>query len=62
MPAYVTWGMSTPILWNTGGKHLEALLQMPLIVLACIAFWQFSSLGVVAVAAIASGTLLARAW
>lgn len=61
MPAYVTWGMSTPILWNTGGKHLEALLQMPLIVLACIALWQFSSLGVVAVAAIASGTLLARA-
>ncbi|MCL6483049.1 MAG: lipopolysaccharide biosynthesis protein, partial [Janthinobacterium lividum] len=61
MPAYVTWGMSTPILWNTGGKHLESLLQMPLIVLACLALWQFAGLGVLVVAGIAAGTLLARA-
>ncbi|MDI3292646.1 lipopolysaccharide biosynthesis protein [Janthinobacterium tructae] len=61
MPAYVTWGMSTPILWNTGGKHLESLLQMPLIVLACLALWQFAGLGVQVVAVIAAGTLLARA-
>lgn len=61
MPAYVSWGMSTPILWNTGGKHLEALLQMPLIILACMALWHFSGLGVLAVAAIAALTLLMRA-
>jgi PST family polysaccharide transporter len=53
--------MSTPILWNTGGKHLESLLQMPVIVLAGLALWQFAGLGVLVVAAIAAGTLLARA-
>jgi len=61
MPAYITWGMSTPILWNTGGKHLESLLQIPLIVLAGAALYFYAGQGVLAVALIAAGTLLARA-
>lgn len=61
MPAYITWGMSTPILWNTGGKHLESLLQLPLIVLAGVTLWLFAGQGAAMVALIAGGTLLARA-
>ncbi|MDZ5634594.1 lipopolysaccharide biosynthesis protein [Janthinobacterium sp. GMG1] len=61
MPAYITWGMSTPILWNTGGKHLESLLQLPLIVLAGAALVLWAGQGGAVVAMIAAGTLLARA-
>lgn len=60
MPAYITWGMSTPILWNTGGKHLESLLQLPLIVLAGLMLFLFAEQGAATVAVIAAGTLLAR--
>ncbi len=61
MPAYVCWGLSTPILWNTGGKHLESLLQVPVLLGAGVALWLFAGQGPVAVAFVASGTLLARA-
>ena len=61
MPAYITWGMSTPILWNTGGKHLESLLQLPLIALAAVTLFLLAGQGAVTVALIAAGTLLARA-
>ena len=61
MPAYITWGMSTPILWNTGGKHLESLLQLPLIVAAGAMLFLFAGQGAATVALIAAGTLLARA-
>lgn len=61
MPAYISWGMSTPILWNTGGKHLESLLQLPLIALAAVMLLLFAGQGAVTVALIAAGTLLARA-
>lgn len=61
MPAYISWGMSTPILWNTGGKHLESLLQLPLIVLAGAMLLLFAQQGAATVALIAACTLLARA-
>ncbi|SJM94581.1 lipopolysaccharide biosynthesis protein [Crenothrix polyspora] len=61
MPVYITWAMSTPILWNTKGKHLESLLQLPIIVLAGWAFYTFAHQGVVVVALVAAGILCVRA-
>lgn len=61
MPAYITWGMSTPILWNTGHKQWESLFQLPILALAAVAFFYFGKQGIVVAAAIAAGTLLARA-
>jgi PST family polysaccharide transporter len=60
MPAYITWGMSTPILWNTGHKQWESLLQLPILALAALAFFYFGRQGIVVAAAIAAGTLLVR--
>lgn len=61
MPAYISWGMSTPVLWNTNGKHLESLLQWPILALAVAALITWSGRGVTAVALVAAGTLLTRA-
>ena len=61
MPAYVTWGMSTPILWNTGRKHYESMLQVPVLVAAAFAYYLLAGAGVVIVALITAGVLLARA-
>lgn len=61
MPAYIAWGMSTPVLWNTGGKHLESLLQLPVLGLAALALFWSAGQGVVWVAGVAAGTLLLRA-
>jgi PST family polysaccharide transporter len=61
MPAYITWAMSTPILWNTNRKHWESLLQFPIIIIAGIAFYNFASQGGVIVAVVTSCVLLLRA-
>jgi PST family polysaccharide transporter len=61
MPIYITWAMSTPILWNTQGKHLESLLQLPVLLLAAGAFYFFAGQGIVAVSLVAAGVLCARA-
>jgi PST family polysaccharide transporter len=61
MPAYITWGMSTPILWNTGGKHLESMLQLPILCVSAVSFYMFSSLGITVVALIAAATMITRA-
>ena len=61
MPAYVSWGMSTPVLWNSGGRHLESLLQLPILIAAGGALWLFAAHGALTVAIIASCTLLVRA-
>jgi len=61
MPAYVSWGMSTPVLWNTKGKHLESILQLPVLALSILALWKFSDFGATAVAFVAAGTLVLRA-
>lgn len=61
MPAYITWAMSTPILWNTGRKHWESLLQLPILFVAGFAFFKLAGQGVVMAATVAACTLLIRA-
>jgi len=61
MPAYVAWGMSTPVLWNTGRKHYESLLQLPILVLGAIAFYLFAADGLRQAASIAAAILVLRA-
>lgn len=39
VPAWACLGLSTPVLWNTRRKHLEAALQLPLLLLALPAWW-----------------------
>ncbi|WP_394754505.1 lipopolysaccharide biosynthesis protein [Crenothrix sp.] len=60
MPVYIIWAMSTPILWNTQRKHLESLLQLPILVLSGWALYVFAHQGVVVVALIAAASLGAR--
>jgi PST family polysaccharide transporter len=61
MPAYITFGLSTPILWNTGRNYWESLLQFPILVASGFAYFNLASQGVVMVAIVAAITLLARA-
>lgn len=61
MPAYVTWGLSTPILWNTGRKNYEFLLQLPILAVGVVAFNLYAAQGIHIAAAIAAGILLLRA-
>ncbi|MDB5964793.1 MAG: polysaccharide biosynthesis protein [Polaromonas sp.] len=61
IPAYVMWGISTPVLWNTGRKHLEFALQLPLVAAGGAAFYLFAGQGIHAAAAVAALLLLARA-
>jgi lipopolysaccharide exporter len=61
MPAYVLWGLSTPVLWNTGRKHSECLLQLPLLVLGAAAFYLLAGNGILAAAGVAGGLLVLRA-
>ncbi|MET0518856.1 MAG: lipopolysaccharide biosynthesis protein, partial [Burkholderiaceae bacterium] len=60
MPAFVTWGMSTPVLWNTGRARQEVLLQLPLLPIAALAFYAFARDSVLAAAAVAGLVLIAR--
>jgi PST family polysaccharide transporter len=60
MPVYITWAMSTPILWNTNGKQFESLLQLPVLVLAVVALYAFADKGVVVVSLITAGILCVR--
>jgi lipopolysaccharide exporter len=60
MPGFVTWGMSTPVLWNTNRAHHEVLLQLPLLPFAAGAFYLVASHGVLGAALVGSGLLLAR--
>lgn len=60
MPAYVMWGMSTPILWNTGRSHHEFMLQLPLLPVAALAFYLFAGKSVLAAAVVASLVMVAR--
>jgi PST family polysaccharide transporter len=53
--------MSTPILWNTGRKHYESLLQLPILAIAGYAFYSFANKGILMVALIAGSVLFIRA-
>jgi lipopolysaccharide exporter len=60
LPAWASWGISTPVLWNTGRKHLESLLQLPLLALALPAWWIAAHSGIRAVAIASVAVLFAR--
>ncbi|MDB5744878.1 MAG: polysaccharide biosynthesis protein [Polaromonas sp.] len=61
MPAYVIWGLSTPVLWNTDRKYYEFALQLPIVGLGALGFYLFSGLGIRAAATVAALLLVARA-
>jgi lipopolysaccharide exporter len=61
MPAYVVWGLSTPVLWNTGRKHYEFLLQLPLVAAGALGFYLLAGQGIHVAAAVAGGLLVLRA-
>jgi lipopolysaccharide exporter len=61
MPAFVIWGISTPVLWNTGRPQQEFALQLPLIPLGALALWLAAPHGIAAAALAVGGLLLLRA-
>ena len=61
MPAYVIWGISTPVLWNTGRKYYESVLQMPVLAFGALGFYLFADQGIQAAATVAGLVLVARA-
>jgi lipopolysaccharide exporter len=61
MPAYVIWGLSTPVLWNTGRKHQEFALQLPLVLAGAVGFYVFAAQGIRTAATVAALLLLLRA-
>ncbi len=61
LPAWASWGLSTPVLWNTGRKHLEALLQLPLLALALPAWWLLTPGGLRSAAIVSAVVIYARA-
>jgi O-antigen/teichoic acid export membrane protein len=60
LPAWACWGMTTPVLWNTGRKHLEARLQWPLLILAVPAWWLLTPFGLTAAAIVTVVMVYAR--
>jgi lipopolysaccharide exporter len=61
MPAYVIWGLSTPVLWNTGRQHLEFALQLPLLLVGLAGFYAFAGHGLRSAAGVAATLLVLRA-
>ena len=61
MPAYVVWGLSTPVLWNTGHKHYEFALQLPLVIVGAAGFYVFAGQGLRSAAGVAAALLVLRA-
>jgi len=61
LPAWATWGLSTPVLWNSNRKQYEFLLQLPLLALALPAWWFLAPSGIRGVALVSAGVILARA-
>jgi len=60
LPAWSCLGLSTPVLWNTRRKHLEAMLQMPLLAAALPLWWLLAPLGIRAVVIASAFLILAR--
>jgi O-antigen/teichoic acid export membrane protein len=61
LPAWACFGLSTPVLWNTGRKQHEFMLQLPLLALAGPAWWLFAPAGIRGVALVSAVVILARA-
>lgn len=62
MPAFLTLAMSTPVLWNTGRKHLEVLLQLPILAALAVAIIGFAGANANATAAVVAVALYLRGW
>lgn len=60
VPAFACWGLSTPVLWNTGRKHLEVRLQLPVLAAAVPAWWLAAPHGIQAVALVSAAVILVR--
>ncbi len=61
LPAWASWGLSTPVLWNTGRKHYEFWLQLPVLALAAPAWWLIAPSGVRGVALVSAVVIFVRA-
>jgi lipopolysaccharide exporter len=61
LPAWACFGLSTPVLWNTGRKHQESMLQLPLLAIAGPAWWLFAPSGIRGVAIVSAIVVFARA-
>ncbi|MCW2573831.1 MAG: putative succinoglycan transport protein, partial [Frankiales bacterium] len=61
LPAWACFGLSAPVLWNTGRKHQESLLQLPLLALAGPAWWLFAPSGIRGIAIVSTIVIFARA-
>jgi O-antigen/teichoic acid export membrane protein len=61
LPAWACWGLSTPVLWNTGRRTQEYRLQLPLLAVAVPAWWLFAPDGIRAIAVVSAIVIFARA-
>jgi O-antigen/teichoic acid export membrane protein len=61
VPAWACLGLSTPVLWNTSRKHLEARLQLPLLALALPAWWLLAPGGIRGIVLTSAVVIFARA-
>lgn len=61
LPAWACLGLTTPVLWNTGRKHQEFMLQLPLLALAGPAWWLFAPTGIRGIAIVSAIVIFARA-
>ena len=61
LPAWACFGLTTPVLWNTGRKHQESMLQLPLLAIAGPAWWLFAPSGIHGVAIVSALVIFARA-
>lgn len=59
-PFLLVWGISTPILWNTGRRSTEVKVQLPFIVLAALAIVVAAGNSLLAVAWVTAGVFVIR--
>lgn len=59
-PFLLIWGISTPFLWNSGRKSIEAKVQLPFIVIAAAAIWAAGQVSLPAVAWTAAALFISR--
>lgn len=59
-PAFIAWGLSTPILWHTERKHQEAGLQLPILLIGIGALFAVAGNGIHVVAITTAAIVAAR--
>lgn len=60
LPAWASWGLSTPVLWNTGRRQYEFLLQLPVLAVAAPLWWWLAPGGIVGIALASACVVFAR--